>query len=204
MTAALQFQFINTISAEPAVTLPDKSCQWSECDLHGEFKAPLDHQDLQKMGWFCLKHIRLYNRAWNYYAGMTEAEVEADRRGDTVWQRSTWAINSDHDKNGVQFQAGGPTFADPFSFFNDGGASARPSSDRDDEMRRPTLSTTQEKAFKIFGLDLFANEAAIKRRYKELVKRHHPDANLGDPNSEETIKCINEAYQNILAYLTAT
>jgi len=204
MTPELQFQFIKNKSVDQDEVLDDKRCQWLECDLHGEFKAPLDHQDLQKMGWFCLKHIRLYNRAWNYYDGMTEAEVEADRRGDTVWQRSTWAMNSDHDKSGVQFQPGGPTFADPFSFFNDGGASPRPSNESGDELRRPPPSVPEEKAFKIFGLNMFVDETAVKRRYKKLVKRHHPDANLGDPDSEETIKRINEAYQNILAYLTTT
>ena len=35
---------------------------------------------------------------------------------------------------------------------------------------------------------------AVKSRYKELVKRHHPDANNGDKVAEEKLKLINEAY----------
>ncbi|MFZ0695495.1 MAG: DnaJ domain-containing protein, partial [Alphaproteobacteria bacterium] len=34
----------------------------------------------------------------------------------------------------------------------------------------------------------------IKARYKELVKRHHPDTHGGDKAAEEKLKLINEAY----------
>jgi DnaJ-domain-containing protein 1 len=35
---------------------------------------------------------------------------------------------------------------------------------------------------------------ALKTRYKELAKRHHPDANNGDREAEERLKTINVAY----------
>ena len=35
---------------------------------------------------------------------------------------------------------------------------------------------------------------AVKVRYKELAKRHHPDANNGDRAAEERLKTINLAY----------
>ena len=37
-------------------------------------------------------------------------------------------------------------------------------------------------------------EVAIKARYKELVKRHHPDANGGDRSSEDKLREIIQAY----------
>ena len=37
----------------------------------------------------------------------------------------------------------------------------------------------------------------IKRRYKELVKRHHPDANGGDKVAEEKFKKISIAYATL-------
>ena len=43
----------------------------------------------------------------------------------------------------------------------------------------------------------------VKARYKELVKRHHPDTNGGDKGGEEKIKEINEAYQIIMDMLAA-
>ncbi len=42
---------------------------------------------------------------------------------------------------------------------------------------------------------------AVKARYKELVKRHHPDANGGDKASEEKFKQVNQAYETIMGSL---
>ena len=37
----------------------------------------------------------------------------------------------------------------------------------------------------------------IRTRYRELVKRYHPDANGGDRSAEEHLKVINEAYTRL-------
>ncbi|MDP9096495.1 MAG: DnaJ domain-containing protein, partial [Pseudomonadota bacterium] len=42
----------------------------------------------------------------------------------------------------------------------------------------------------------------LKARYKELAKRHHPDANGGDRAAEERLKTINLAYAAVRHYLT--
>ncbi len=44
---------------------------------------------------------------------------------------------------------------------------------------------------------------AVKSRYKELAKRHHPDANGGDRAAEERLKTINLAYAAVRHHLTA-
>ena len=44
------------------------------------------------------------------------------------------------------------------------------------------------------GLQPPVSLARLKARYKELVKRHHPDANGGDKVAEEKLKLINVAY----------
>ena len=36
-------------------------------------------------------------------------------------------------------------------------------------------------------------------RYKELVKRHHPDTHGGDKEAEERLKEINQAYSTLKA-----
>ena len=55
------------------------------------------------------------------------------------------------------------------------------------------------KALAALELDARANEAIIKTRYKELVKRHHPDANGGDRSSEEKLREIIQAYNYLRA-----
>jgi DnaJ-class molecular chaperone len=48
-------------------------------------------------------------------------------------------------------------------------------------------------------LDETATLQDIKMRYKQLVKRFHPDANGGDKRAEERFKSINEAYSNLMS-----
>ena len=43
----------------------------------------------------------------------------------------------------------------------------------------------------------------VKTRYKELAKRHHPDANGGSRDSEERLKTINLAYATLRSRLVA-
>ena len=55
-------------------------------------------------------------------------------------------------------------------------------------------SSPAKKALSALGLDETADSAAIKARYKELVKRLHPDANGGDRSSEDKLREIIRAY----------
>ena len=48
--------------------------------------------------------------------------------------------------------------------------------------------------YKLLGIKQFAAAAEIKRAYRTLAKKWHPDYNQGDVNSAEVFKKINEAY----------
>jgi DnaJ-class molecular chaperone len=50
------------------------------------------------------------------------------------------------------------------------------------------------KALGTLGLDDTADAEKIKTRYKEWVKRLHPDANGGDRSMEEKLREIIQAY----------
>ena len=67
-------------------------CEWPGCTAEGEHRAPQARDRLDQYRWFCLDHVREYNRNWDYYRGMTQTEIEADLRRDTVWQRPTWPL----------------------------------------------------------------------------------------------------------------
>ena len=49
------------------------------------------------------------------------------------------------------------------------------------------MRNAERKAFDTLGLDIDAAAADIKARFKELVKRHHPDANGGDRSLEDRL-----------------
>ena len=44
------------------------------------------------------------------------------------------------------------------------------------------------------GVDRSADEAAIKKAYRVLAKKYHPDANPGDKEAEKKFKEASEAY----------
>jgi DnaJ-class molecular chaperone len=54
----------------------------------------------------------------------------------------------------------------------------------------------------IFNLSHPITLADVKTRYKELVKRHHPDANGGDKQAEERFKLITQAYTVLRSFVT--
>ncbi len=48
--------------------------------------------------------------------------------------------------------------------------------------------------YEVLGLSKGADEASIKKAYKTLAKKYHPDLNPNNPEAEEKFKEINEAY----------
>ncbi len=49
--------------------------------------------------------------------------------------------------------------------------------------------------YKILGVDKNASQNDIKKAYRKLAKKYHPDTNPGDKKSEERFKELNEAYE---------
>jgi DnaJ-class molecular chaperone len=49
--------------------------------------------------------------------------------------------------------------------------------------------------YEIMGLTPEATGEEIKKTYRKLAMQYHPDRNLGDPECEERLKKMNEAYQ---------
>ena len=51
--------------------------------------------------------------------------------------------------------------------------------------------------YEVLGVSKDADEAAIKKAYRQLAKKYHPDVNPGDKTAEEKFKEVNEAYQTL-------
>jgi len=49
--------------------------------------------------------------------------------------------------------------------------------------------------YKVLGVSKSASTEDIKKAFRKLARRYHPDVNPGDKKSEEKFKEINEAYE---------
>ena len=56
------------------------------------------------------------------------------------------------------------------------------------------MPTTQDDLYDILGVDEDADKQEIKKAYRDLARKHHPDRNPDDPNAEEKFKRIQKAY----------
>lgn len=52
----------------------------------------------------------------------------------------------------------------------------------------------RKDCYEILGVSKDADESTIKKAYRKLAKKYHPDTNAGNPQAEEKFKEINESY----------
>jgi hypothetical protein len=165
--------------------LERRCCAWPGCESEGDYRAPRSRDNLREFQWFCLEHIREFNRGWDFFAGMSSSEIEAHRRADVTWHRPSWRFGSA--ACGL-----GEGWNDVFGLFTDGTRS---------EQRRAPPQRPQTKAEVMMArleLDDGFTLVELKSRYKHLVKLHHPDLHGGDKAAEERLKLINEAYTYLM------
>jgi hypothetical protein len=165
------------------------------CGAPGDYRAPKSRQTLREYWWFCLEHVRAYNAAWDFYKGMTPAQIEAEMRADTSWQRPTWPLGH------LGARLDEAVRRDPLHVLNAGLGHA-------EQARRRAAAAAETPAellepLAALGLVWPVTLPELKSRYKELAKRHHPDANNGDRGAEERLKTINLAYATLRGRLAA-
>jgi curved DNA-binding protein CbpA len=164
-------------------------CQWKGCKLEGAHRAPRGRGYEGQYYLFCLDHVRQFNASYNYFDGMSNAEVEAYQKDSVIGHRPTWKAGANAWAHGTRHggssaDIGGRAASDPHAFFSWRAAT---------ETRRAP-KPLEAKALDSLDLPGTATQAEIKSRFKELVKRHHPDANGGDTRSEDKLREIIQAY----------
>lgn len=179
-----------------------RRCEHPGCTLEGEHRAPKNRNSVDEYRWLCLEHVREFNRSWDYYRGMSEAEIERERRRDAVWGRPTWPLGVGKFEHRFRSRVH-DFFAHGDDVFMHGKASGEGPGPEERAHREPRRSgpglSAELAALAVLGLEPPVTFDRIKARYRELVKVHHPDANGGSAEAEETIKTINLAYSTLRA-----
>lgn len=182
---------------KPQVETP--RCAWEGCDQPGLYKAPKGHRAEGQYHNFCLEHVRHYNTAFNFFAGMSKDELEetlhAPPRPDS---RSSFATGQAGMRSSSTARTAGmrpgERFGDPFGVF--ARYRWRQGKTEPSERVRP-LNEPDRRALETLGITGRAKSDEIKSAYKALVKLHHPDANGGNRASEDRLRAIIAAYSHL-------
>ncbi len=170
--------------ADPHAAAAENVCQFPGCEHEGLYPAPRSRNELNRYVWFCLEHIRLYNQSWDFFKGMSEQQIERERRADAVWQRETWPMGKDKPQ---ARRWRGDNLRDDFGFFED-----------EPQAEAPKAPVKEEaEALSVLGLNSPVTFQEIRTKYRELAKKLHPDANGGDPEAENRLKDVTRAYASL-------
>ncbi len=162
-------------------------CHEKGCSNAGEYMAPKSPNSNEKY-FFCHDHIKLYNKRWNFFAGKSQKQIYDFQKNDFFEGRPTrpfsqgygskikfeFKYDLDHEK--IKFKR-----RNKFIFNNN-----------------KKNNSKILKALEIFSLNDDFNEKMLKKRYKELVKKYHPDINKSLLDKDSKIKEINNAYNFLL------
>lgn len=183
----LNSPLFDRIRIRPAeeVRTDEPPCECPGCSRPGTHRAPKGRQREGEYFRFCIEHVREYNQAYNYFAGMSDSAVQAFQKDSITGHRPTWTI-------GVNGKAreGDATVLDPLGLFRERAAERAPPP----EPPKPRLGKPALKALDALGLDETATRETVRTQFKTLAKRLHPDLNGGDRSREDKLRVIIDAY----------
>ena len=161
-------------------------CEWDNCKESGEFKAPVEKDNSKNYRWLCEKHIKLFNKNWNYFEGMHQSEIEAFLKSDLTWHRPTQKFGSSDNFFNILWNN---ALNDKFKIFNNNSSVYINGNKK--------LCEKDKDAFSIMDLKFNADWTDVQKKFKTLVKKFHPDKHSGNKQYEDKLKKITLAYSHL-------
>jgi len=158
-------------------------CCHVSCNENGSYPAPKSRLNMRQRYWFCLQHVREYNASWNYFNGMDEEQILSFQKDALTGHRPTWASSIHAAAREERLRNKLAT-----DFFH---AQTR--------AEVPKIPATEREALAVMNLVYPVTKLMIKKRYKELVKKFHPDVCQQEANAEEKFVAISSAYQLLIS-----
>ena len=188
MSSKIPFEFDISVSADKKRRSKNKNssgafessshkCDVVGCELVGKYRAPKSPKNVEEFNWFCLKHVKEYNRKWNYFEDHSQEELENQFKADSVWERKTTPLNSDTDKDKIQAEGKAWTrlgLEDPYELFSN------KENSKANKIKKfsKRIPASEKKALEILGANENSTKSELRKIYKEMVKDLHPDLSL--------------------------
>ncbi len=162
-----------------------RPCDEKGCDLEGAFPAP--KRGVNGKHWFCADHAAAYNRSYNFFEGMTEAEAAAFAEAERHGHRRTWRFGTGPMSGKRANDSQDPRRWSGKNFFDIKDEAQAPSE------AAPERSALVRRALEELDLEISATPKEIRARYADYVRRFHPDSNHGDRSSEHKLARVIRA-----------
>ncbi len=169
----------------------EKKCDEINCDQAGEYYAPKSPNSSEKYV-FCLKHIKLYNKRWNYFAGKSQNEIYEFQKNDFFEGKPTKPF-SNGSSSKIKFEF--------LYVFDNEKIKYRKKRKRFENTANYSLNDQIKNSLDILNLTIDLNNDQLKRKYKTLVKKFHPDVKNNIKDKEKKMKEINKAYKIIQKFV---
>ena len=160
-------------------------CDWENCKEIGRYKAPIEKDNSRKYRLLCLKHIKSFNQSWNYFKNMTDQEIEFFIKSDITWHKSAKSFNSSDNFFNILWNN---ALDDKLNIFNTSNFK---------DFKKAKISSQDKDALQVLELNDEVKWEQIHLKFKELVKKYHPDKNHGSKKFEEKLKKITLAYSQL-------
>ena len=161
-------------------------CDWNNCMEIGEFKAPIEKDNSKNFRLLCLKHVKEFNKNWNYFAGMNDKQIYEFLKSDMTWHKPTQSFSSSDNFFKVLWNNALKDELDKSQLKSNL-----------NHMRQFKFDHKDIKAFGILGISVGLEWSKIQQKFKVLVKKFHPDMNSGSKKFEEKLKLITLAYTQL-------
>ena len=160
-------------------------CEWKNCKEFGQYKAPIEKDNSKNFKLLCKEHIKMFNKNWNYFAGMSQEEIKIFLRSDLTWHKHTQTFGSSDNFFNILWNN---ALSDKFKIFDER---------KNSHIKTKNLCEKDKDAFIIMGLKFNSDWIMIQKKFKSLVKKFHPDKNAGNKQYEDKLKKITMAYNHL-------
>ena len=184
----LNSKYFDEIRSKKTKKTKIRNCESIGCNESGDYVAKNKNGNIN---YYCIDHIKLFNKSYNFFADMSENEIIDFQTSSMTGHRPTWKMSSNGTTDQKKYSNFGEKvkFNDPFGFFE------QEKNNSKNLNRRSSNST--DNAIKELGLSGRPSKSEIQSKFKELVKNLHPDVNGKDKNNEERLKLVINAYNKL-------